>query len=329
MNWPKVSVVIGAYNQQAFVSETVESVLTQTYPNLEIIIADDGSTDNTPAILADYVQKFPDKIKLVLGEKNIGIPGNINRAMALRTGELTAWLDGDDLMLPQKIEKQVALLQNHPQATGCYHDMDVLESETGQILGRMSEVYNGTSQLKQGTLDRWFVPRNYIAPSSIMVYSAACPPHGLDERLKHLSEMLFFAETLRTGQLLAVNEVLGCYRRHAHNVTSDPAARNLMSEYELMVYAILEARYPELYPLLKKLRLSCLAVEAIKAYREGHPARSRQICRNMTRRGALIKGLGLWIGLSLIKPKNVTALTGSQPYHRPGWINRLARFILG
>ena len=130
---PKVSVVICTYNQQAFVRETVESVLAQTYGNLEIIVAYDGSTDDTPRILDEDARRFPDKIKLALSPVNSGIPTNINCGLALRTGELTAWLDGDDLMLPGKIEKQVAALLQHPEATGCYHDSEVLESETGRV----------------------------------------------------------------------------------------------------------------------------------------------------------------------------------------------------
>lgn len=325
----KVSVVIGTYNQQNFIHETLDSVLAQTYPHLEIIVADDGSTDDTPHILKDYQQRFSTKIVLALGEKNIGIPGNINRALALRTGELTAFLDGDDLMLPTKIEKQVALLQNHSEATGCYHDMDILESETGQILGRMSELYNGSPILTQGTLDKWFRPRNFFAPSSIMTRTNACPAHGFDERLKHLSEVLFFVETFRMGKLLAINEVLGQYRRHSHNVTSDPAARAQMTEYELLVYAILEARYPDLFPLLKKLRISCLAAGAIQHYRAGDVKCARKILWNIARRGAVIKSLMIFLGLLIMGQKEVSSVISVQPYHRSGWINRLARLILG
>ncbi len=190
--------------------------------------------------MQEYAQRFPDKIKLALSPVNTGIPANINRGLALRTGELTAWLDGDDLMLPGKIEKQVTTLLNHPEATGCYHDSEVLESETGRVLGLMSELYNGTRTLKQGRLADWLRPRYYFIPSAIMARSSACPAHGYDERLKHLSEVVFFVEVFRTGLLLALDEPLVRYRRHGRNITGDPAARAVSQEYELMAYAILE-----------------------------------------------------------------------------------------
>ncbi|MBN1221229.1 MAG: glycosyltransferase [Anaerolineae bacterium] len=324
---PKVSIVVGTYNQQAFIRETVESILNQTYPHIEIIFADDGSTDDTPRILQEYAARFPNKIKLALGEKNIGIPGNINRALALRTGELTAWLDGDDLMLPQKIEKQVRLLQNHPEAIGCYHDAEVFESTTGQVLGSLCKLYNGSSKLRQGKIQNCLKPRYFSIPSSFMSYSSACPLHGFDERLKYLSELLFFIEVFRNGDLLAIDEPLVRYRRHSQNVTDDQAAKKLFHEYELIVYSILEARYPELYPLVKKLRIGCLLTEAVKWYRQGDYKRFRLLIRNTMRQGGFFQGLTVFLGLSIFG-KYISKLLSGQPYSRPNWIKKLSQQLL-
>ncbi len=327
MDCPKVSVVICTYNQQDFVRETVESVLAQTYPHLEIIITDDGSTDATPHILSEYARRFPDKVKLALTDKNTGIPSNINRGLKMRTGELIVCLDGDDLMLPQKVERQVAFLQQHPEATGCYHDVEVFESETGRTLGRMSELYNGTSALKQGEIQAWFVPRNYFLPSAIMFRASACPAHGYDVRMKHLSEAVFFVEVFRSGTLLAMDDQLVRYRRHSRNITADATARNVSQEYELMAYAILEARYPELHPLLKRLRVSCRLTEAVKCYREGSRSRGWAIIRNVMSEGALIQGLVVLVAVLLLG-RSIAEFTAGQPYQRPGWTKKLARLIL-
>ena len=324
MNQPKVSVVICTYNQEALVRDTIDSVLAQTYPNLEIIVTDDGSTDGTPGILQRYAQQYPDRIKIGLSPINTGIPANINRGLALRTGEYTAWLDGDDVMLPQKIEKQVALLENHPEATGCYHDAEVFDAETGQTLGKVSVVYNGSPKLKQGRLGDWLRPRYYSLPSTIMARTVACPAHGYDERLKHLSEVVFFVEVFRTGILLAFDDVLVRYRRHAHNITSDPVALAKMVEYELMVYAILQARYPDVYPVIRRSRISCLLAAAVKCYREGDRARGDQIIRNLMHDGVVIKSLIVAIAMRLFK-QQATQMTSGQPFNRPNWVKRLAR----
>ena len=325
---PRVSIVICTYNQQDFVRETIGSALAQTYPNIEIVLTDDGSTDDTPRILREYAQRFPDKVKVVLSEKNTGIPGNLNRGLAVCMGEWLVCLDGDDQMLPQKIKKQVTLLQQHPEATGCYHDSEVFESETGRVLGLMSRIYNGTTILKQGTIRDWFVPRNFFLPSSVMYSAAARPAHGYDERLRYLSEVVFFVEVFRRGTLLAMNEVLTRYRRHAHNVTDDPTARSLMPEYELMAYAILEARYPELHSALMKLRRSCRLAQAVRCYREGDRKRGQAIIGNIIREGAVIQGLVVLAGVSLLG-RRLVQMAGGQPASRPGWVKRLVRLILG
>ena len=324
---PKVSIVVCTYNQQHFIRETLESILTQTYANIELIVSDDGSSDDTPNILREYEQRYADKVIVVLSDQNTGIAANINRGLARRTGEYIAWLDGDDVMLPTKIEKQVALLQQHPEATGCYHDSEVFDSDTNQSLGKMSELYNGSPELKQGHLADWMRPRYYFVPSAIMARSAACPLNGFDTRLKHLSEGLFFIELFRNGTLLAINEVLVRYRRHNANVSTNQKARDLSAEYELMVYAIVDARYPELHALTKRQRIACLLTEAVKSYREGNPARSQQFIRNVMAEGAPIKGLAVFIGLRFLR-KRATTMTSGLPYQRPGWINRLSRRFL-
>lgn len=323
----RVSVVICTFNQQAFVQETLESVLAQTYQNMEMIVTDDGSTDDTPRILTEYARRFPAKIHLVLHDANTGIPANFNRGLAHRTGELLVCMDGDDLMLPRKIEQQVTFLERHPEATGCYHDVDVLESETGHILGRMSLLYNGTSSLKQGRLKEWLVPRNFFLPGAIMYRASACPLHGYDERLKYLSEVVFYAEVFRTGLLLSMPDVLMRYRRHARNVTDNPAARDLMPEYELMAYAILEARYPEMHDMLRRLRVSCRLTEAVRYYRAGDRHTGRRIINNVLREGALIPGLATWLGVTVLE-RPVVDMTGGVTYARPAWVKQLARLIL-
>lgn len=327
MKYPFVSVVICTYNQQNFIRETLDSVLAQTYPNIEIIISDDGSSDGTPDILREYGQRYPDKIKPVFSSVNTGIPSNINRAMKQRTGEFTAWLDGDDLMLPTKIEKQVELLLNHSEATGCYHDADVFDSETGRSLGRMSRLYNGSEELKQGRLQEWYKPRYYFLPSTIIARSDACPIHGFDVRLKHFSEGLFFVEVFRSGVLLAIDEPLTKYRRHLRNLTGNSGVRDASVEYELIALAILDARYPDLHGLVSRQRVSCLLTEAVKCHREGNYSRRNMILKNVAKDGSAFKALLVFTVLNTMRFR-VSQMTSGQPYQRPGWVNRFARKLL-
>ena len=97
---PKVSVIVPIYNQLDFIRETVESVLAQDHPNIELVLSDDGSTDGTTDVLREYAEREPGRVKLVASEQNTGIAGAFNRALDAHTGDYIAWLGGDDVMLP-------------------------------------------------------------------------------------------------------------------------------------------------------------------------------------------------------------------------------------
>lgn len=324
---PLVSVIVCAYNQQRFIRETIESALAQTYPNVEVIVSDDGSSDDTPKILHEYGERYPGRVKAVFSASNTGIPGNMNRAMARRTGELTAWLDGDDLMAQTKLAKQVAFLQAHPDAVGCYTDAEVFESDSGKTLGLASVLYNGTPKLQQGRLEDWFFPRYYVLPSTFMARSAVCPPHGFDERLKYKSEILFFAETFRTGRFLAIPEPLTRYRRHGENLTGSSHHRDVSLEYDLIMCAIWDARYPKQRAIFQRFRRTAFIVDALKAHREGNLSRYNAILLNLLRDGEWVRASALALGLAVFG-KRAAAITGMSSLSRPGWIARLSRAIL-
>jgi glycosyltransferase involved in cell wall biosynthesis len=118
MNSPLVSVVIPAYNQAGFISETVQSVLNQTYPNIEVLVVNDASPDNTSQVVS---QINDPRLKLLEHEKNLGLPAARNTGMRASQGELIALLDADDLFLPEKIQSHVDFLNQHPEIGVSYN----------------------------------------------------------------------------------------------------------------------------------------------------------------------------------------------------------------
>jgi glycosyltransferase involved in cell wall biosynthesis len=108
---PLVSVIIPTYNRGWIVKEAIDSVLDQDFPDYELIVVDDGSDDNTPAILAAYGKKFT-----VLDQSNRGVSAARNRGIAAAAGQLIAFLDSDDQWLPQKLSTQVKFFQDNPDA---------------------------------------------------------------------------------------------------------------------------------------------------------------------------------------------------------------------
>ena len=110
----KISVLMGIYNCAPTLKEAIDSILAQTYTNWELILCDDCSTDDTYKIAEEYRQKYPDKIILLKNEKNSRLAFTLNRCLEAATGEFVARMDGDDISVPDRFEKQVAFLRSHP-----------------------------------------------------------------------------------------------------------------------------------------------------------------------------------------------------------------------
>lgn len=107
-----VTIGIPVYNCEQFIEQALKSVLAQTYTNFELIITDDGSTDNT----VEEIKKFKDpRIKLIVDGKNRGISYRLNQQIEMAKGEFFVRMDGDDLMFPDRVEKQINYLLEHPE----------------------------------------------------------------------------------------------------------------------------------------------------------------------------------------------------------------------
>jgi glycosyltransferase involved in cell wall biosynthesis len=118
MNPPKVSVIIPAYNQAEFLGEAIQSVLDQTYSNFEVIIVNDASADHT----SDVVMQFNDpRVKLIVHEKNKGLPATRNTGIRASNGEFIALLDADDIFHPEKLEVHLDFMDKHPNIGVSYN----------------------------------------------------------------------------------------------------------------------------------------------------------------------------------------------------------------
>lgn len=110
-----VSIITPSRNTEKYIARTMDSVLAQTYGEWEMIIVDDLSTDNSPSIIETYVQK-DSRIKLIRSEQKSGASGSRNRAIEASQGQYIAFLDADDLWIPEKLEKQIMFMAKHDLA---------------------------------------------------------------------------------------------------------------------------------------------------------------------------------------------------------------------
>lgn len=112
---PLVSIVLPVYNGERFLSASIDSVIAQTFRNWELLILDDCSTDSSPEIAKEYAQNDP-RIIYHRNEKNLRLPGNLNKGFSLARGSYLTWTSDDNMYRPTAIEKMVTALQTHPNA---------------------------------------------------------------------------------------------------------------------------------------------------------------------------------------------------------------------
>lgn len=121
-----VSVIMASYNKEKYISESINSVINQTYPDWELIISDDGSEDNTCSIVKRFTEN-DSRIKLVQSSVNLGAAHARNTALSKATGRYIAYLDADDLWCPDKLLKQLDYMRENGYAM-CYTSYDIIES---------------------------------------------------------------------------------------------------------------------------------------------------------------------------------------------------------
>ena len=111
----KVSIIMGAYNCEETLEDSINSILNQTFTDWEFVICDDASTDNTLQVLEEYKRKYPDKFVILHNEKNLMLAGSLNRCLEYAEGEYIARMDADDIAVNTRLEKQVRFLDDNPK----------------------------------------------------------------------------------------------------------------------------------------------------------------------------------------------------------------------
>ena len=168
---PLVSVIVPAYNAESFVERTLDSILTQTYTNIEVLVVDDGSQDRTAEIVESFVEK--DSRVILLKQENSGVAAARNLAIRKSKGEYIAPIDADDIWYPQKLEKQVQCILEADQSVGLVYAWSVTIAEDDVIIGGDIES-SRDFQSVEGTLYPALVYSNFIGNASVPLIRRSC-----------------------------------------------------------------------------------------------------------------------------------------------------------
>lgn len=306
MSYPLVSVWCGTFNHVDFIGEALGSALQQDYPNLEVVVADDGSTDGTMEVISEYERKYPDRLIVLPRRTNQGVEGivsNANRALEACKGKYIAFLEGDDLFLPGKITKQVDWLEADERRVLCGHDVEVFDSKTGNRLYLLSKI----SPMRNGRGAQSVVRDTMLyATVSIMVRASSIPAYGFDKRLRIVFDWKLWIDCLASGgQFGYVEGVYARYRRHERNITSSHF--QIRHDDQFITLALVESWYPHLAHSCKYSRASLFYAMGIQALLREERASARALLINAVRQRVHWKAY-LALLLALLPGKMSTSL---------------------
>lgn len=146
-NLPKVSIITPSYNQGRYLEATIRSVLCQNYPNLEYIIVDGGSTDES----LDIIRKYEDKLAWWVSEKDKGHADALNKGFDRASGDILAWLNSDDIYHPGAIREAVDILTADPRLGMVYGDANLID-ETGKVVGKFASKQTSYRAMLRGSV---------------------------------------------------------------------------------------------------------------------------------------------------------------------------------
>ncbi len=231
-DFPKISILIPVFNGTNYLGEAIDSALSQTYSNYEVIVIDDGSTDQTWQVIQSYGSHLRG-----IRKENGGVASALNRGIQEARGDYIAWLSHDDLFLPNKLERQIIFLQGNPQFQACYTDYYLIDAR-GNLTGEIQSPWYPRLQAI-----RVLFRRGYINGSTMVIKRTCFDRIGLfSAKWRYTQDTEMWLRLLEHFEIGRVPEKLGKLRFHP-----EQGSRNVESH---IVEA--QAMYREIFEKLLK-----------------------------------------------------------------------------
>jgi len=243
MNVPKLSIALTTYNHEKYITDALDSIINQKLNwDYEIVIGNDCSTDNTQSIILDYKQRFGDIIQILPRSKNLGYVKNFSDTLLKCRGEYIAIFDGDDIMLPDKLNKQIDFLNSHPEYILVGHDVRVFDSKNNNTL-----TYYGPKIKKDFYLVEDLIKHGSFIPNpSKMFRRSAMPKEGIDTNIIAIADWYITIEICFGGKIGYINEVLADYRVHGTSIMQNIKGNTHFHDISYILNK-LESRFPKKY----------------------------------------------------------------------------------
>lgn len=241
-----VSIIMPSYNTAKFIKETINSVISQTYQNWELIIVDDCSTDNTDEVVAPFL--LDERIHYLKNEVNSGAAVSRNRALREATGKWIAFLDSDDIWLPNKLEKQIEFMENNDYhfSYTCYSEID----EKSNLLGkRISGPKKISKRLMYG----------YCWPGCLTVmYDADVVGLVQIADIKKNNDYAMWLKVCKKAKCYLLNEDLARYRKRTGSISNHGYKSLIKWHYKLFREAENKSAISSAFLMLRNLFYGCV-----------------------------------------------------------------------
>lgn len=213
---PRVSVCIPAYNQARFLPAAIDSVLAQTYDNIEVIIVDDGSTDGTLQIAAAYAARHPEVITVFNHpeHRNLGISTTVNRSLRESSGEFCSLLGSDDILYPDKTEQQLRYLQRHPDVGAVYSSAQFMDADGNEMPQRFGQKLSGDLSAVEG-----LIRANRIPDMTVLFRRASLEQVGPHNEDLVYGDWEFWIRLAAQIKMAFIDKPLVRYRVHDSNMS--------------------------------------------------------------------------------------------------------------
>jgi len=236
---PKVSVIIPLYNAAPYIAACLDSVLAQTFDDFEIIVADDGSTDGSVEIVAQYRQRYPQKIFVVThpDRANRGITASRNLTIRQARGEYLAFLDNDDLWLPEKLASQVKVLETHPQVALVYAKMGFIDAKGQAIAVNGLRTFGDGAPNQPAQIFSRLLRKNPIPSLTVLTRKNCLEEAGaFDETMQYNEDRFVWSKMLYNRPAYFIPETMTLYRVHPANFSRQLAKARAHAEAEFQYF---------------------------------------------------------------------------------------------
>lgn len=222
---PKISVIMPAYNAEKYIDEAIDSILNQTYKDFELIIINDGSTDNTKEIILKYDDP---RIIYLENEKNRGIVKTLNKGLNQARGEYIARMDADDIAIYNRFEKQIEYLDDNK-------DVGILGTGI-RIFGENIKPQERIFTTNPEQLKAELIFNSCIAHSTVMMRRSNLIDNGLqyNEKFPGREDFALWWEIVKVSKVNNISDILLNYRIHKKQITQNKDKKNKENSLELL-----------------------------------------------------------------------------------------------